>query len=388
MLGSRRRHASITRKQVPVLWPTESDAEQGRSAMRPGPKPTVDYGAAMQSHDRNHRPSRRPDASGNQSASSASSVHILSPDRDQSYATAQSHYPTTTTAAANINPTHPAMAAVASSRVRPPDLGQESYDLRVYLKKKTADRRSPRSSEEKLYAPEKQSRSRTAAYPTTTAASAQPYYTTAAQPSRDPVVPQRDRDRHTDRERAEARERRKQEKEAARARIEEEKARVRAYERERERARERRREEKELQRAEREREKEQERRREEKELERRREEKEQERVRRHREKDRAREQPRGRENNPYLHLSASAQISAAAGALNQYAEHKLSVRCRPWLNIRLYSCLFSLVISLQTRFLLQVLTSPYRTTELPHNLLEVTQGSKPRVMHAEMTIHR
>lgn len=197
-------------------------------------------------------------------------------------------------------------------------MGPDAYDLRTYLKRKTTDRRSPRSSEEKLYAPEIAKQSRSGAYtrsgyPTTSSApqgTAQSYHISNAQSSREPVIPQRDKDR----EKAEARERKRSEKEAARARIEEEKSRVRAYERERERERERRLEEKARLRARL------------KEEERRKDEKEQDRLRRQKEKERARESSRQRDiNQVYPHQSASAQIAAAAGALKQYAESKLSV---------------------------------------------------------------
>lgn len=159
-------------------------------------------------------------------------------------------------------------------------------------------------------------------YPTSTLppqvqglSSSQSYWASqgAAQSVRDPGVPPQSRDK----EKEEVRERRRVEKEAARARAEEEKMRVRTAERERERERERRREEKELRRVEREREKERERRREEK---------EQERLRRFKEKERAREPSRGRDHDqPYSRQTAAAQISAAAGALKQYAESKLGV---------------------------------------------------------------
>ena len=133
-----------------------------------------------------------------------------------------------------------AVAASSSSRLRAQDAVHDAYDLRTYLKRKTTDRRSPRSSEEKLYAPESAKQPRSGAYtrggyPTTSSmpqGTSQSYYAANPPPSRDPVIPQRDRDR----EKAEARERKRSEKEAAKARIEEEKSRVRAYERERERA--------------------------------------------------------------------------------------------------------------------------------------------------------
>lgn len=299
-----------------MLW-AESDSEQPRPPLPPtSQRPPNDYGTA-QSSDRTHRPPRRAtDALGKLPASSASRPHILSLNRE-TYATGPPLYSTT-------NTSHPPMAAVAassSSRVRTHDFGKDTYDLRTYLKTKATDRRSPRSSEERLYPLEsgKQARSSTQArtgYPTTTQTpqgTAQSYYAPNIQTLRDPVIPQRDRDR----EKAEARERKRVEKEAARLRIEEEKARVRAQERTRERERDRLREEKELRRAERAREVEKERRREEK---------EQERARRYKEKERSKEPSRGRDGNPvYPHQSASAQISAAAGALKHYAESKLSV---------------------------------------------------------------
>ncbi|KAI0093956.1 hypothetical protein BDY19DRAFT_288532 [Irpex rosettiformis] len=297
MLGSRRRHASTTRKDVPVLWPAvESDGERVRQPMTTNQRTTTDYGVTS-SNGRNHRPTKRADA-------------------DQSYAIAQSQYSTTNSSQFPMA----AVAASSSSRFRTQDISRDTYDLRTYLKRKTTDRRSPRSSEERLYAPETAKQSRSGAYtrggyPTTSSApqgASQAYYAPISQPSHDPVIPQRERDR----DKVETRERKRSEKEAARARIEEEKSRVRAYERERERERERRREEKERQR-ERERLKEQERRRDEK---------EQERLRRYKEKERARESRPRDINQVYPHQSASAQISAAAGVLKQYAESKLSSR--------------------------------------------------------------
>ncbi|KAI0345440.1 hypothetical protein BDW22DRAFT_1034060 [Trametopsis cervina] len=283
MLGSRHRHVSLSRKDVPKLWQTESDNERPRQPMNPVQRPNIEYGTPL-SNDRNHRQYKRPDA-------------------DQAYATAHAHYQTTTTSQPIAQPMA-AVAASSSSRMRTQD------DPYAYLKRKTTERRSPRSSEERLYAPDqgRPSRSSTQARgPSVPQGASQSYY---AQPTRDPAVSQRDRDR----EKAETRDRKRLEKEAARLRAEEEKMRARAYERERDRERERRREEKELRRAEREREKEQERRREEK---------EQERARRHKEKERAREQSRGRDINPVYPQSATAQISAAAGALRQYANSKL-----------------------------------------------------------------
>lgn len=264
-------------------------------------------------------------------SSASSSAHKLSPCRDQAYAAAQPYYNSTPN---HYQPAAP-MATATSSRVRVPDAGHDAYDLRSYLKKRT-DRRSPRSSDEKVYMTDPGKPSRSAApqrsgYTSSTPAPQAPppashsYWASGGQSTRDPVVPQIP---GKDKERDEARERKRLERDAARARVEEEKLRERMADREREREKERRREEKELRRAEKEREKERERRRDEK---------EQERLRRSKEKERLRAQgassrtePRGREHNPvYSRHTAAAQISAAAGALKHYAESKLSVR-RVW----------------------------------------------------------
>lgn len=324
MLGSRRRHASSSRKDV---WQAESDSDRPRPAASASKTYTAEYTSAQNSNDRIPRSSRRPDASGRVPPSSApSTAHKLSPYSDQAYAPGQAYYPGT-----NHYPPAPApmaTATVTSSRVRTQDATHDTYDLRAYLKRRT-DRRSPRSSDEKLYMTDPGKPSRTGAtqrsgYTSSTPApqtpappTSQQYWAPASQPIRDPVMPQPSRDK----EKEDARERRRLEKEAARARLEEERMRERATEREREREKERRREEKELRRAERERERE---------LERRREEKEQDRRRRHKEKERLREQAgsnaESRAREHYSRQTAAAQISAAAGALKQYAESKLSVR--------------------------------------------------------------
>lgn len=151
MLGSRRRHASSSRKDAPV-WQTESDSDRPRTAASASKAYNAEYTTIQPTNaaaDRNHRSSRRPDASGIVPASSApSTAHKLSASRDQAYATAQPYY-----SGSNHYqpPTTPmATATATSSRVRTQDAGQETYDLRAYLKRRT-DRRSPRSSDEKLY---------------------------------------------------------------------------------------------------------------------------------------------------------------------------------------------------------------------------------------------
>lgn len=282
MLSSQIRHATASRKHDSKHH--ESDPDRLRQAMTASQKYTAEYGSTSAIPDRQYRPSRRPDISGNPLPSeSAPPTNKYSNARDQSFASGPSHY------VPSLSQYQPAgMATTAGPSVAPRSRAHEQgpeLDIHAYAKRRT-ERQSPRSSEEKLYGidqgkPSRQSRQPGGTYPASTPLAGPPVNSSSLyQSSRDPVSSSRhhrdrDRDREKDRERRKERER---EKERMREE-EEERVRAKAAMIE-ELGRQKKREEKEARRAERAKEKERERRREEK---------EQERARRHREKERARE---------------------------------------------------------------------------------------------------
>lgn len=311
LLGSRRHrdHAS-SRKDDYRSWNHESDSDRQRQPSGPSLRHDTDYGTSA-GVDRHHRSSKRADASNVPPLSSASAANRSASTRHPSNAAGNQAYATISQGQAA-----PAPPIASSSRTHVQDNTHGAYDMRAYLQRK-ADRRSPRSSEERLYPAEygvssrtttKQSRTAyaTAAIPSEGPASIQTYWIPPpVQSTHDPTSSSRhhrDRDRDRDREK-ETREQRRERKEREKIAEEQERmmsgrhvevtrdrprtaetlaeadrVRDQALERDKELERQIRHEEKARRRAEREREKERERRREEKEL---------DRARRHRETERA-----------------------------------------------------------------------------------------------------
>lgn len=203
-----------------------------------------------------------------------------------------------------------ATAASSSSRSRAQESAQDAYNLRSYLKKRT-DRRSPRSSDERLPEQARPTNSQqrggslNGPLPTQTSLSSQvppssnPYSIRAPSSSQQQYNKERDERKEKDK--------RRRERELARAREEELRQRAKAAELDRER----RREERELRRLERDRLKDKQRRKEEK---------EQERAQRHRDRERAREAEHvGRQYN------AVYPLQEASDALKAHADIRLQV---------------------------------------------------------------
>ncbi|KAJ3552949.1 hypothetical protein NM688_g3883 [Phlebia brevispora] len=307
LLGHRRhRDHTASRKDDYRAWNTESDSDRQRQPTGTSHRYDIEYGASTgHDRDRHHRSSKRTDA---MDTSAVATAPRPSSHRHASAA--------------------PAPPAASSSRARTQDNAQGAHDLQAYLQRRT-DRRSPRSSEERVYAAEHGTTSRSiaqqsrTAHPTVSGAqtpsTSQANWIPSSQSIRELTPSLRhyhDRDRERDREKErETREQRRERKERERAALEErewatsvskhpdwsrdrpttaesitdvERARDRAANKEKELERQRRREEKERRRAEREREKERERRKEEK---------EQERARRHRERERSAKEGRPREDS-------------------------------------------------------------------------------------------
>ncbi|KAH9856988.1 hypothetical protein C2E23DRAFT_369348 [Lenzites betulinus] len=200
-MSTRHRTVSASRQDAYGLWrPSDSDSDRPRQTMATTQRHNVDHPAATESA-RKHRSSRRADPL------DPAHSHHKSSSKDRTSATPQSYH----TVPQSPQP---------STTSRTHDVYSDAYGLRAYLKKKT-DKRSPRSSNEKVPAPDDTQTSR-AVYPSraeyttpatyaqpTAAAYAQPptstsYYTAPPdQTTRDPETSSRHhRDRDRDREKS------------------------------------------------------------------------------------------------------------------------------------------------------------------------------------------
>ncbi len=147
MLSSRRHRdrTSTSHKYDYKLWNQASDTERPRTSTESAQRPNIEYGpGTAAAPERQHRASRRAESSG-----VAPSVHKYSATRDEFNSAAPSQHTIPPTAS------QPASTSAAPSGTR--ETG--AYDLRTYLRKKT-EKRSPRSSEEKVYVPEQSTSSR------------------------------------------------------------------------------------------------------------------------------------------------------------------------------------------------------------------------------------
>lgn len=355
MLSGRRRRTSTSRNEDRdgKGWAHESDSDRPRPMMMASQRPNVDYPT-----DRHHRTSRRPDTSGNPSTSSAAPKGPSLRDADVG---GPSYY---TPAHSQNQAAYSQMATVGgASSSRAPDAAHESNTMFAYLKRKT-ERRSPRSSDEKVHASglTKSSRQRTSVVP----AAVVPTSSTRPQPAPDVGISSRDKER--DREK-----RRQRELEKERLRAEEERYRAAAAALEADKERQRRREEKELRRAEREKEKERERRKEEKEF---------ERARRHREKEKLRErESRTRDDGrtplpgvvyPYQTVPSSAKL---------HAEGRRSVST----NYSDTICAMSMTTTFSwTRCHRRARISPFHHRNTRLRMQQEVVAPAPRVIHAAM----
>ncbi|KAI0831410.1 hypothetical protein BC628DRAFT_761737 [Trametes gibbosa] len=192
-MSTRHRTVSASRQDAYGLWrPSDSDSDRPRQTMATTQRHNVEQAATVESA-RKHRSSRRTDPLD----PAAHSHH--KPSRDKSSTIPQSYYAV---------PQSP----LPSTTSRTYDVYSDAYGLRAYLKKKT-DKRSPRSSNEKVPAPDDTQAARSV-YPSrydyaTAAAYAPPpastsYYTTLPeQTTRDPTSSSRHhRDRERDREKS------------------------------------------------------------------------------------------------------------------------------------------------------------------------------------------
>ncbi|KAI0375004.1 hypothetical protein BV20DRAFT_934875 [Pilatotrama ljubarskyi] len=200
-MSSRQRSATTSRKDAYGLWrPSDSDSDRPRQTMATSQRHNVDQPTTTEG-SRKHRSSRRADP---QDPSTAYSHHHKSSSKDRtSTAIPPSYY------AVPQSP-HPSVQS------RTYDAYSDAYGLRAYLKRKT-DKRSPRSSNEKVPAPDDPQATRSV-YPSrhhnaTTAAHAQPpastsFYTVPPdQTTRDPTSSSRHhREREKDREKTSRRE--------------------------------------------------------------------------------------------------------------------------------------------------------------------------------------
>ncbi|KAI0636863.1 hypothetical protein C8Q77DRAFT_1189512 [Trametes polyzona] len=193
-MSTRHRSATTSRKDAYGLWrPSDSDSDRPRQTMATSQRHNVDQGAAPES-SRKHRSSRRTDPLDPAAAHS----HHKSSSKDRSSTVHQSYY--TVPQQQHSSTTSRAHEAVYVEA------------LRAYLKKKT-DKRSPRTSKDKVPTTEAAQTSRSA-YPSrhdyaTAATYAQPpastsYYAAAPdQTTRDPTSSSRHhRDREKDRDKS------------------------------------------------------------------------------------------------------------------------------------------------------------------------------------------
>lgn len=361
MLGGRRRRTSTSRNEDGKGWAHESDSDRPRPTMMVSQRPNVEYPT-----DRHHRMSRRPDPSGNPPATSVHPAPKGPSSRDYVDAAGSSYY---APLQSQNQAAYPQMAtgATSSSRARAPDAGHESNTMLAYLKRKT-ERRSPRSSDEKVHAGGHSKSSRQ--QPRTSVVPAAAVATSSTRPQPAPEVVMSSRDKERDREK-----RRQRELEKERLRAEEERYRAAAAALEADKERQRRREEKELRRAEREKEKERERRKEEKEF---------ERARRHREKEKLREkESRARDDGRAPLPGVVYPYQTAASSTRHHTEGRGSVSTT--LSRAIYAMSIIMTFS-WTRYLRRVRTSPSRRRNTRLHTLQAG-ASAPRVIHAAMRYH-
>ncbi|KAI0328583.1 hypothetical protein GY45DRAFT_1306577 [Cubamyces sp. BRFM 1775] len=195
-MSTRQRSAATSRRDAYGLWPpSDSDTDRPRQTMASTQRHNVDKTVAAEG-SRRHRSSRRTDAA---DASAAHDYHKSS-SKERTSATQQSSYHGVP------------QSSYASSQHRTKESYPDAYVLRDYIKKKS-DKRSPRSSKEKVLASDNQYSSRPG-HPgrhdyTASAAYAQQSATTnwylnpPEQTSRDPTSSSRHhRERDKDREKS------------------------------------------------------------------------------------------------------------------------------------------------------------------------------------------
>ncbi|KAH9901037.1 hypothetical protein C8Q73DRAFT_676606 [Cubamyces lactineus] len=144
-MSSRQRSAATSRRDNHGLWPpSDSDTDRPRQTMASTQRHNVDKTVAADG-SRRHRSSRRTDAADTSAAhdyhKSSSKERTSATQQSSSYGVPQSSY--------------------ASSQHRTKDSYPDAYGLREYIKKKS-DKRSPRSSKEKVLASDNQYSSRSA----------------------------------------------------------------------------------------------------------------------------------------------------------------------------------------------------------------------------------
>ncbi|KAI0362226.1 hypothetical protein OH77DRAFT_1491666 [Trametes cingulata] len=251
-MSSRQRSATTSRKDAYGLWrPSDSDSDRPRQTMATSQRHNVDQQATTEG-SRKHRSSRRADPT---DPTTAYAHHHKSSSKDRTSTAVPSSYYTVPQSP------HPSVQS------RTYEAYSDAYGLRAYIKRKT-DKRSPRSSNEKVPAGDDPQATRPA-YPSrydyaTTATLAQPpatttYYTVPPDQNARDVSSRHHRDREKDREKSsrrdveklsmrdyeaerneerERRERRRREKEAAKEKERSSKDRDRHKDRERSRHRE------------------------------------------------------------------------------------------------------------------------------------------------------
>ncbi|KAI8998540.1 hypothetical protein BD414DRAFT_575055 [Trametes punicea] len=193
-MSSRQRSAATSRKDSYGLWrPNDSDSDRPRQTMPSSQRHNADRTAAAERSGK-HRSSRRTDAL---DPSAVYAHRQKSSSKEQMSAALQSSYYGVPQSA------HP------STNYHTQDAHSDAYGLRAYIKKKT-EKRSPRSSHEKLSASE-QPYASLSSYPrqdyTRTATSAQPpppptnyHAMPPEQKSRDPASSRHHREREKDKE--------------------------------------------------------------------------------------------------------------------------------------------------------------------------------------------
>ncbi|KAI0670278.1 hypothetical protein C8Q78DRAFT_114059 [Trametes maxima] len=196
-MSTRQRSATASRKDAYGLWrPSDSDSDRPRQTMAATQRHNEDKHATADG-SRKHRSSRRTDPV---DPTASHSHHHKSSSRDRTSTALPSSYPSV--------PQSPA----PSAQYRAQDAYSDAYGLRAYIKRR-ADKRSPRSSNERVPGGDDPQTSRSA-YPSrhdyaTTASYAQPpaaanyYAATSDQTTRDPTSSsRRHRERDKDREKS------------------------------------------------------------------------------------------------------------------------------------------------------------------------------------------
>ncbi|KAI0647154.1 hypothetical protein C8Q79DRAFT_607598 [Trametes meyenii] len=133
-MSTRQRSATASRKDAYGLWrPSDSDSDRPRQTMATTQRHNEDKHAIVDG-SRKHRSSRRADPL---DSAASHSHHHKSSSRDRASSALPSSY-------------HPVLPSPApSAQYRAQDVYPDAYGLRAYIKRKT-DKRSPRSSNEKV----------------------------------------------------------------------------------------------------------------------------------------------------------------------------------------------------------------------------------------------